>query len=213
MLILLLLPYIAWNKGMKKIVKKSFATATVFSMSTIMWNVHLVWLQNTGRNMMWDRWQPHMCWARKEQKSLGSSPHLWSWTTGTAPATWRRRSRWGAGCGQTSEPQTEAARWSAGLEHRWEDLDFTSTIRPHYTQGRHCQTLRWHCVFLPEGLRHSRASELPRVWRWSMSWPAVQPRSPISLSSMRLGLPSGCSTFREHTSNSSSLWMSDGQRH
>lgn len=116
MLIVLLLPYIAWNKGMKKIVKKSFAIATVISRSKIMWNVHLVWLQNTGRNMTWDRWRPHMCWARKEQKSLGSSPHLWSWTTGTAPATWRQRSRWGAGCGQTSEPQTGAERWSAGLE-------------------------------------------------------------------------------------------------
>lgn len=86
-------------------------------------------------------------------------------------------------------------------------ISLTLVIRLHsYTQGRRSQTLRRWCVFPPDGLRHSRASALPRVCRWSIRWPVVQPRSPISLSSMRLGLPSGCSTFREHTSNSSSLW-------
>lgn len=148
------------------------------------------------------------CESVDDPNMLTGSPPLCSWTTGSARATWPQRSSWGAGCVQTGEPQAGAERWSALLgDTVWttSELDSSSnSTAKHWGGGDHLVLFS-----PPDGLRHSRASALPRVCRWSIRWPAVQPRSAISLSSVRLGLPSSSSTFREHTSNSSSLWEED----
>lgn len=214
MLIVLLLPYMARNKGMKKTVKKSFAIATVFSMSKIMWNV-CIWCGCKIQEGTWRETVDSPTRAGQEKSRRVWVAHL---IFGLEPLVLHRR----LGDSVAGEAQVVARHQShrLGLNddlQGWNVVEKSSFLLHRFDRTTHregtAKTPRWHCVFLPEGLRHSRASELPRVWRWSMSWPAVQPRSPISRSSMRLGLPSGCSTFREHTSNSSSLWMSDGQRH